>query len=288
VEGKTLAAAVTMVAVAGVGIGMLVLFGGGPPPAPDRPRPPPPPEAMMNGELRYSPVVYRAQIEQDARRFGVPIPLPGEMEAPFLYLAEQTSSRKLTPKAPIETQHVRLSLDVEKREASVEGQRYRSEHLVLRIENRTAKNLAYRIITSVPDARKCNSKGDIPHNALILAPHQILRRSECLYRGAASLDVDGIEIIELPPLAAVYVGKLPAIPALYDRRTASGHVPDKGNTCPQTFSWREIRDGVDRKELSWKDVIDFYARHTCDEYAFFRTYRFRTDAAAPLPARPEG
>jgi hypothetical protein len=287
-EGKTLAAAVSMVAIVGLGVGTLFLFGGGPPPPPERPRPPPPPEAMMNGELRYSPVVYRAQIEQDARRFGVPIPPSGQFEAPFFYLHELTSSRKLTAKAPVETQHLRLSLDVEKREATLEGQRYRSEHLVLRIENRTAKHLAYRILTSVPDPRKCGSKGDIPHNALVLAPQQTLRRTECLFRGAASLDIDSIEVIELPPLAAVYVGKLPAIPALYDRRTSSGHLPEKGNTCPQTFSWREIRDGVDRKELSWKDVIDFYARHTCDEYAFFRTYRFRTDPAAPLPARPEG
>jgi hypothetical protein len=287
-ERKTLAAALAMVAVVGLGLGSLLLFGSGPPPPPDRPRPPPPPEAMMNGELRYSPIVYRAQIEQDARRFGVPIPRLGQLEAPFLYLHEQNSSRRLTTKAPIETQHLRLSLDVEKREATLEGQRYRSEHLVLRIENRTPKHLAYRIRTSVADARKCSSKGDIPHNALVLAPQQTLRRSECLFRGSASLDVDSIEVIELPALAAVYVGKLPAIPALYDRRTAAGHIPEKGNTCPQTFSWREIRDGVDRKELEWKDVIDFYARHTCDEYAFFRTYRYRTDAAGPLPARPEG
>jgi hypothetical protein len=288
VSGKTLAIAGSMVTIVVVGAGMLALFGGGPPPAPERPKPPPPPEALMNGELRYSPVVYRAQIEQDARRYGVPVPGPGEIEAPFFYLEEQSERRKLTPKAPIETQHVRLALDIEKRDASLEGQRYRSETLVMRIENRTAKYLAYRIETDLPDSRKCTAKGDIPHNALVLAPHQILRRSECLYRGQATLDVVRIEVMELPPLPAVYVGRLPAIGALYEKRTSAGHVPDKGTLCPQTFSWREIRDGIDRKEFGWRDVIDFYARHSCDEFAFFRTYRFRTDPSAPLPARPEG
>jgi hypothetical protein len=288
VQGKTLAIGVAMVAVVGFGIGMAVLFGGGPPPAPERPRPPPAPEALMNGELRYSPVVYRAQIEQDAHRYGVKVPGPGELEAPLLYLEEQHERRKLTTRAPIETQHVRLALDIEKHAASLEGQTYRSEHLVLRIENRTDRFLAYRIETDLPDKKKCSAKGDIPHNALVLAPHQTLRRSECLFRGAASLEVVRIEVIELPPLSAVYVGRLPAIDALYEKRTAAGHVPDKGTLCPQTFSWREIRDGIERKEFGWRDVIDFYARHSCDEFAFFRTYRFRTDPGAPLPARPEG
>jgi hypothetical protein len=288
VEGRTLAAAVSLVAVASLGIGMVALFGGGPPPPPDRPRPPPPPEAMMNGELRYSPVIYRAQIEQDARKYGVAVPLAGELEAPFLYLEEQAQRRRLSTKAPIETQHVRLSLDIEKRDAVQDGQRLRSEHMVLRIENRTGKYLAYRVETDLADKKRCGAKGDIPHNAMVLGPHQTLRRSECVYRGDPSLEVARIEIIELPPLAAVYVGRLPPITALYDKRTSGGHVPEKGSVCPQTFSWREIRDGIDRKELGWRDVIDFYARHSCDEYAFFRTYRFRTDAGAPLPSRPEG
>ena len=39
VEGKTLAAAVALVAVVVMGIGMAALFAGGPPPAPERPRP---------------------------------------------------------------------------------------------------------------------------------------------------------------------------------------------------------------------------------------------------------
>jgi hypothetical protein len=99
------------------------------------------------------------------------------------------------------------------------------------------------------------------------------------------VDVDLVEVIELPQLAAVYASRLPATSVLYDARTSAGHVPLKGTLCPQTFSWREIQDGIDRKQIGWRDVIDFYARHNCDEYAFFRNYRFRTDAAAPLPAR---
>ena len=91
--------------------------------------------------------------------------------------------------------------------------------------------------------------------------------------------------MELPALPAYYVSRLPATAILYDARTSSGHVPLKGELCPQTFSWREIQDGVDRKEIGWRDVIDFYARHSCEEYAFFRSYRYRSDPSAP-PPRP--
>ena len=286
-EGKTLAGAVTLVAVLVLGVGMAALFAGGPPPAPEPPKPPPPPEQLMNGELRFSPVVYRGQLEQDARSFGVPAPAASELEAPFLYVEELRGRRKLKPKAPIETPHLRLSLDVEKHQASMDGQSFRFEHLVLRIENRTGKYLAYRIVTDVPDKKKCSSKGDIPHNAIVLEPNQTLRRTECLFRNHTSVDVDRVEIIELPQLAAVYASRMPATSVLYDSRTAAGHVPLKGTLCPQTFSWREIQDGIDRKQIDWRDVVDFYARHSCDEYAFFRTYRFRTDPAAPLPARPQ-
>jgi hypothetical protein len=55
--------------------------------------------------------------------------------------------------------------------------------------------------------------------------------------------------------------------------------------CPQTFSWRDIKEGIDKKELGWRDVIDFYARHNCTEYSFFKPYRYRGDPSAPLPSR---
>jgi hypothetical protein len=195
--------------------------------------------------------------------------------------------RKLAPRSPIETPHLRLALDIEKHQASMEGQSYSFEHLVLRIENRTGKYLAYRVLTDVAERKKCSSKGDIPHNAIVLEPNQTLRRTECVYRRNAVIEVDRVEVMELPQLAAVYVSRLPATGVLYDRRTSAGHLPLKGTLCPQTFSWREIQEGIDHKQIDWRDVVDFYARHNCDEYAFFRTYRFRTDAAAPLPARPD-
>jgi len=284
-EGKALWGAVALAAAGAFALGMAALYGGGPPPAPERPPPPPPPESLMNGQLRFSPVVYRGQVEKDARAFGLSVPLPGELEAPFHHFEELTERRTLKPRAPLETAHLRLGLDVEKRQATSDGQSFAFDHVVLRIENRTGKYLAYRVVTDLPGER-CSTKGDIPHNALVLEPHQTIRRTECIRRQNTSIYVKRAEVVELPALGAYYVSRLPPSTIFYDARTSGAHVPLKGTLCPQTFSWREIKDGVDRHEIGWRDVIDFYGRHNCEEYAFFRAYRFRTDPAAALPARP--
>jgi hypothetical protein len=285
-EGKTLAVAVSAAGLVVILLGTMILYAGEPPPGPEPPRAPPPPEVTMNSVLKYSQPVYRALVETDAHSFKVPVPSLIAFGQPNPYIEELHSRRKLKAKAPIETAHLRLSVSVARKTAHLEGQSYAVDHLVLKIENRSARYLAYRVQTSVTDKHKCAAKGDLPHNALVIEPHQTLERTECLYRVEETLDVTHVEVIELPPLSAYYVSRLPPNPILYDARTAGGHVPLAGTMCPQTFSWREIQEGIDRGVIGWKDVIDFYARHNCDEYSFFKDYRYRINPADPLPARP--
>jgi hypothetical protein len=286
-EGKTLVMAVGATGLCTILFGTMILYAGEPPPAPSPPRPPPPPEVTMNSVLKYSQPVYRALLETDARTFKVPVPTLEQLARPNVYVEElRGGHRKLKAKNPIETPHLRLSLAIEKRKATVEGQSFAVDHLILRIENRTEKYLAYRVETSVSDKHKCSNMGDVAHNALVLEPRETLERSECLYRADENVDINHVEIIELPPLSAFYVSRLPPNPTLYDSRTSGGHTPLRGTVCPQTFSWREIQEGIDRKQIGWRDVIDFYARHNCDEYSFFKDYRYRTDASGELPARP--
>ncbi len=240
----------------------------------------------MNGSLRFSPTVYRAMLEDDARKFGIPFPKIDELRQPFIYVEELRTRKRVTTKDPLDTAHLRISLEVSRRNAAIEGQTFGADHLVLRLDNRTDGYLAYRVATEISDPKKCQSKGQIPHNALVIGPKETIKRTECLYRASSDLDVIGIEVIEIPQISAYYLGRLPASAVLFDPRTATGHVPLKGTPCAQTFSWQEIKDGMERKILGWKDVIDYYARHSCEEYAFFGGYHYRTDATAPLPVRP--
>jgi hypothetical protein len=286
VEGKPLALAVLFTGVFVVALGVLILHAASaPPPRPKRPEPPPPPSAMINSERRFSVLYYKALIEQDAKAFGIPAPTYEDLAQPNAYFDELQGKHRLRLKAPVETRHLRVTLEVSKQTTTVERHSLTTDHLVLRIENRTPLFLAYRVETSISEGAKCTLKANLPHDAIAIEPEQTILRTECLYRKDAQVDLNRIEVIELPALSAYYVSRVPPNATLYDPRTSAGHVPPRGTLCPQTFSWRDIKDGIDKKELGWRDVIDFYARHNCIEYSFFRSYRYRSDPTAPLPTR---
>lgn len=267
-------------------VGLLALYGGmSPPDPPPVPRPPPPIEQTTE-ELKYSVPIYQALVEQDAKRFGVAAPTLQQLGEVNPYFDEVRGNRPLKPGKPIETRHLRIVLDVSKQQATIDGQSFRTDHFVLTITNRTDKYLAYRVATQVPATVKCTNKGDIQHNAIVLTPNRTIERTECLFRPNLEITLTAVEVMELQPLSAIYVSRLPPTLVLYDARTASGHAPLAMPMCRQTVNWQDIRGGVERNEFDWKDLIDYYARHSCDEYTFFRSYRYRTDAAAPLPVRP--
>jgi hypothetical protein len=286
VEGKPLALAVFFTGLFAIALGVLVLHAAtAPSPTPKRPEPPPPPSAMINSDMRFSVVYYKALIEQDAKSYGIAAPPYEDLQQPNPYFDELHERQRLRLKSPIETRHLRITLEVSKQTTMIETHSLATDHLVLRIENRTPLYLAYRIQTAVPERGKCTVKAELPHNAVAIEPEQTILRTECMYRKEATVDVTRIEVIELPALSAFYVSRVPPNTTLYDPRTAAGHTPPRGTMCPQTFSWREIKEGIDKKELGWRDVIDFYARHNCTEYSFFKSYRYRGDPSAQLPAR---
>ncbi len=115
------------------------------------------------------------------------------------------------------------------------GQVYRADHLVLAIQNRGDNYLAYRIQTRVPDEPRCETKGDAPHNAIVLEPHQTIRRTECLYRSDERISVRRIEVMEIPRLGAYYVSRMPPALILYGRRTSAG---------PCSPRWRRLSADV--------------------------------------------
>jgi hypothetical protein len=60
-------------------------------------------------------------------------------------------------------------------------------------------------------------------------------------------------------------------------------VPRPAKEC-SFVPWRDIQASAEQAHTGWADVIDFYARHNCDEYSFFRGYK-RWTAPGALPAR---
>jgi len=50
-----------------------------------------------------------------------------------------------------------------------------------------------------------------------------------------------------------------------------------------------VRSGLERGEIGWRDLIDFYARHRCETYHFPYDYRaFKKDNERSVPAVTPG
>jgi len=272
------ALAVAALALVGAVVGVKFLSS---PPPPPPPPPPPTAERSVTSVLRYTEGYYRAILDEDARKYHVAPPPLDELGAPFKHALELSSARPLRIGETIETPHLKLTAEVLKEwSTGGDGQGFRYQHLVLAIANRGDGALAYRVDTTVSHPERCRTKGAIPHDAIALAAGERARRTECLWHPGETLTVDRVEVIELPPLSYHYVSRLDPTQIGLDRRTADGHAPPRGKPCP-FVPWREIESSG----AAWADVIDFYARHSCDEYAFFAGYHFR-DAPGPLPVRP--
>jgi hypothetical protein len=266
-------------------VGTCGLYSTSGPLPPPRPAPPPPAASTVTA-YRYKEGYYRSLVEEDARKLGVKKELTRELWRANGYFSEFTGSQRLKVGGVLETTHLQLQLVSQKVWVGEEGDGYRTEHLVLQISNRTDRYLAYRVQTEVDG--KCGAKGVLLHNALALRPEEQLERSECLENGAGPLVVKRVEVLEISALGYYYVSRIDPTGLGAERRTAEGHqLPGHQGPC-KLLPWRMIAAAIQHGDLRWYDVIDFYARHNCDEYTFFIGYQWTAKPPKRLPAIPPG
>jgi len=247
-------------------------------------KPPPPPVATVAAAPEVqplrAPLMYRGVLDEDARRFGVPPVALEELGRPLARTVELEIPRVLKPGESFDTEHLHVQAEVTKEWAKNEsGQGFRYEHLVLTIANKGAAPVAYRVETRVAQPEKCASMAPIPHNAIALQPGEKAVRSECIFHPGMTLTVMAAETLELPPIGYFYVSRLLPQQVGLDKRTAAGHAPPRTTKVCSYIPWREI----ELAGAAWDDVMDFYARHNCDDYSFYPSYKRRVEAG-PLPA----
>jgi hypothetical protein len=93
--------------------------------------------------------------------------------------------------------------------------------------------------------------------------------------------------MELPRLSYFYVSRLFPSHIGLEGQSTRGHVAPAGNICTN-IPEQAIRRGIERGEVSWRDVVDFYARHSCERYIFPVGYRaFTRTGAYQLPVSPD-
>ncbi|MBK9036263.1 MAG: hypothetical protein IPL61_34300 [Myxococcales bacterium] len=244
------------------------------------PKPNPPSESLATSQevLRQASQTegtWSGYLEKDALIAGVNAPTVAEMSRKLVMRADE-GVRTLAPGEPaIEAAGLRLS-------AVATG-----GTLALVIENRTSAELAYLVVTRPRPEGGCARRDVEPYNANVVGRGGREVRTECSYHDGMSLEISHVESIELTPLQAFYVSKVPPRALGADARLTVGHEPDlpgAQRVCSVAVS-QALRSGLDDGSIRWRDLVDFYARHRCDTYQFPMQYRaFVRDSERPLPA----
>ncbi len=234
------------------------------------------------------PAAYAEQLASDSRALRIDPPVtPADLSGVMSYRADM-QRRALEPRRKHATASV-LGLDLSLSVAEIPGTPRRQ--MVLTIENTSRDHLAYRVVTqSSRGVRPCFGKSDLAHNAIALAPGGKVRRSECIYRKGLKLFVDRVETIRLPRLSYYYVSALPGAALEVDRRdrlAVRGHLPAGGRSPCRVFRSAEVMAAVAGGSATWRDLVDFYARHPCGVYSFNIDYKaFDREGERTLPSVP--
>jgi hypothetical protein len=239
--------------------------------------PKPPPPAGPSGTARELVAratgqlpLYEQGLREDAHNADVALPSVHDMSRKLAYRGDDVT-HVLVVGQPLEVAGLKLTLQAA------------ADSLQLVIASQVQVPVAYRVDTETSMGSICNSAQTVPFDAMVLQPGRSETRTECIYRPDVTTKVTHVETVELSPLSAYYIEQLPPRLVGIDERIARGHHP-LNPTCSSALP-EQVRSGIESNQIKWRDLIDFYARHSCERYLFPAQYRaFTKDDEIPLPA----
>lgn len=244
------------------------------PPKPPAPTGPSGTQSQLLSKSTGSPEVYRKFLQDDASAAGVRVPSLEEMSRKLPYRVDEARHVLQPGDSPIEIAGLRLHL-----ERSNEG-------LMMVIQNMIKSDVAYEVSTtpSLGDY-VCNSARPLPFNANVLAKGGEETRTECAWREGMTIAVTKVETLEISALSSWYLSQVPPKLLGVEDRLGRGHRGVEGREkCSEVIS-QVVRSGIDRGDIGWRDLADFYSRHRCQTYSFPSRYRaFKSDEERAIPA----
>ncbi|HEY0986010.1 MAG TPA: hypothetical protein VGD80_03120, partial [Kofleriaceae bacterium] len=154
--------------------------------------------------------------------------------------------------------------------------------------NTTESDIAYDVVSAPIPAAGCNSAPVQPFNAMTIAREHSETRVECFWRDGIALAVTRVETVEVSALSAWYLDHVPPSVVGIPPRIARGHQVRITERCGVALP-QAVRSGLERGEIGWRDLVDFYARHRCQTYQFPLLYRaFKADGERSVPALSTG
>ena len=232
----------------------------------------------VSDRIGLSSGAYRDYLAKDAEAFGVPAIGERQMSMVFPYQVDN-NPRSLAPGESVELLGMKLTLSVEKVRGSS------SKQMMLSIENLGHKPVAYRVQTRPSSGTgACARTRQVRHNALAIPASGAVKRAECTYRRKRTLEITGVETIELPELGFHYLSSMDARNFALDQRTSALHAGPLDVMSCRIHQAATLRNAIDGGKIAWRDQADFYARHRCQTYAFPLSYKaFQEDGEHSLP-----
>ena len=221
-----------------------------------------------------SPSMYLDFLARDAASAGVRVPTQDEMGRKLAYRVDDARHVLELGKPAIELAGLRLHVERS------------GDTVVLAIQNLVDKDLAYEVTTAPSiGTALCNSARPLPINAMVIAKGTSETRTECVFRDGISIVVTKVETMEVGPLSSYYLSEVPPTLVGIDERIARGHHGVETKEPCSAVSSQVVRTGLERGDIGWRDLVDFYARHRCQTYQFPSSYRaFKSDNERPIPA----
>jgi hypothetical protein len=242
-------------------------------------KPPPPTEPtgtqrQLLAQGTSSPGMYLDFLARDASTAGVRVPTLDEMGRKLAYRVDDARHVLELGKPGIEVAGLRLHVERS------------GDAVVLAIQNLVGTDVAYEVATAPSiGAALCNGARPLPINAMVIAKGSSETRTECVFRAGISIVVTKVETLEVGPLSSFYLSEVPPTVVGIEERIARGHRGvDTKDPCSAVSS-QVVRAGLERGDIGWRDLVDFYARHRCQTYQFPSSYRaFKSDGERSIPA----
>jgi hypothetical protein len=220
--------------------------------------------------------VYQELLGKDASAAGIRAPSLDDMGKKLSYRSDDSRTVLEVGNAPVEIAGLKLRA------------LHAGDGLVLEIANATAgKEYAYNVTTEVIPAGDCTSARPLPLDVIVIGA-ETMTRTECSWHDRSSIVVKKVETMEISPLSSYLLRQTPAVLLGIEPRIARGSHTAGNKECPTVLT-QTTRSQLERGEIGWRDLADFYARHRCQTYLFPADYRaFTQDKARELPAVRSG
>ena len=222
--------------------------------------------------------VYEEYLAKDAASAGVRTPTSADMQRKFPYRVDDARHVLEVGQPPIDLAGVRLGLVRE------------NANLVLEVTNLTDSDLAYSVVSEpTPNISECGTARPLSYNALVVAKGKTERRVECVFRNDMAVAVTRVESMEVSPLSAYLLSLVPPTQFNLEPRLARGHRGVEAREKCSSVVSQAVRSGLEKGQIGWRDLADFYARHRCLSYRFPLSYRaFKADDERAVPAVESG